>query len=510
MDIIVSCFSAVGHVLTSVTILFVLLGGVLGYIGGAIPGISASIALGLLVPLTFGMDPNLAIPMLVSVYMGAEYAGSIPAILINAPGTPGAVATAFDGNRMAKNGQAGLALLVSISASAIGSVISTLLLIITAAYVANVALAFGPAEFFWVAMLGLSLVSILGSAHRLRSLLSALLGLGIAMIGIDPITGMGRFAFMPQFLSGIPLLPVLIGLFAFSEALEMVGTPDRTLSSGKAAVIEGRYFPPFHMLFRIWPTLLKGSVIGYIIGAIPGAGTTIASFVSYAEAKRASKDPESFGKGNYEGVAASECANNAAVAGVIGPLLALGIPGSASAAILIGALKLYGLQPGPLLFQNNPTMPYIIFASLLLGVPILFAVGVLGTRLWARVVLIPRDLLAVVVIGLSVVGSYASNNDMFSVWVMLLFGVLGYMFRKLDIPLAPLVLAMVLGSMAETNFRRAEIIGHSQLSYLVASPMALSLMLLTALMLLLPILGPLFRRVVPKLRGRVASKHDVE
>lgn len=467
-------------------VLLALMGGtIVGYIVGAMPGLGPSLGVALLVPFTYGVDPVVAMVALVSLYMAAEYGGAITAILLNTPGTAAAVATAWDGYPMAKQGQAGFALHVSIISSGIAAFLSALLLMVTAVPLSEFALEFGPTEYCALGVFGLSLVSSLGGKSPLKGLLALTIGVIFAVVGMDPENGIPRFAFTPDLFDGIPLVPALLGLYAISEALVMLeGDQSKTLEVKVGSV----WSIPWSQYRNLWGTIIRGSFIGYLIGVIPGAGASIASLISYNEAKRSSRDGASFGKGNPKGVAASESANNAAVSGSLAPLLALGIPGSATAAILIGALMIQGIQPGPLLFVKNPEIPYSIFASLIIGVPLMVIVGLLGARLWVKVVHIPSSLLAAVITGISLVGAYASENSMFPVYITLFFGLLGYVLRKVDIPLAPIVLALVLLPMAETNYRRALVISDGSLLIFVQQPITVVLLVLALLSFVVPLI----------------------
>lgn len=477
-------------------VLLALMGGTLvGYLIGAMPGLGPSLGVALLVPFTYGIDPVIAMVALVSLYMAAEYGGAITAILLNTPGTAAAVATAWDGYPMAKKGEAGFALHVSIISSGIGALFSAFLLIATAVPLSEFALQFGPTEYCALGIFGLSLVSSLGGVSPLRGLLALCIGITFAVIGMDPENGTPRFAFTPDLFDGIPLVPALLGLYAISEALFMLEGQDATASAIK---VDKVWSVPWSRYRNLWMTILRGSGIGYIIGVIPGAGASIASLISYNETKRVSHDPESFGQGNPKGVAASESANNAAVSGAMAPLLALGIPGSATAAILIGALMIQGIQPGPLLFVRNPEIPYSIFASLIIGVPLMVIVGLFGARLWVRVIDIPSSLLAAVVTAISVVGAYASENSMFPVYVTLFFGFLGYVLRKVNIPLAPIVLALVLLPMAETNYRQALVVADGNHMIFLHQPITVVLLVLALLSFAVPLIRN--RRPVPSIK----------
>lgn len=468
-------------------VLLALLGGtIIGYIIGAMPGLGPSLGVALLVPFTYGVDPVVAMVGLVGLYMAAEYAGAVTAVLLNTPGTAAAVATSWDGYPMAKRGEAAWALHVSIISSGIGALLSAILLIGTAVPLSEFALRFGPPEYFALALFGLSLVTSLGGSSVLRGLLALFLGIAIAVIGMDPITGVPRFAITSDFFEGIPLVPMLLGLYAVSEALYMLeGSTTKTLKVTIGNVWSlhvSRYRP-------LIGTILRSSGIGYFVGVIPGAGASIASLISYGSAKRrnGTKEP-AFGEGNPAGVAASEAANNAAVSGALAPLLALGVPGSATAAVLIGALMIQGIQPGPMLFVSNPEIPYSIFASILIGTPLMVIVGLLGARLWVKVTAVPQSLLAALVIGVSIVGAFASTNSMFPVYVTLVFGIIGYVLRKLDIPTAPIVLALVLVPMAESNYRRALVVADGSHTVFFLSPISLILLLAAASSFLVPLI----------------------
>ncbi|WP_417277060.1 tripartite tricarboxylate transporter permease [Castellaniella sp.] len=473
-------------VLNPTVLLALALGTIVGYIIGAIPGLGPSLGVALLVPFTYGVDPVVAMVGLIGLYMAAEYGGAISAVLLNTPGTAAAVATAWDGYPMARKGHAAFALQISIIASGIGAFLSTLFLITTAVPLSEFALQFGAAEYCGLGLLGLSLVTSLGGGSIWRGMVSLFLGVFVAVIGLDPVNGTPRFAFTPDLFEGIPLVPMLLGLYAISESLYML----EDSAAGKLVVSIGNVWRVNLRRYRpLMPTILRGSVIGYLIGVVPGAGASIASLVSYGFDRQVTKDADPpFGEGNPRGVAASESSNNAAVSGALAPLLALGIPGSATAAVLIGALMIQGIQPGPLLFLYHPEIPYAIFASLLLGVPLMVIVGLAGVRFWVKAVSVPPSSLAVIVIGISIVGAYASTNSMFPVYVSLAFGLLGYILRKVDIPLAPIVLALVLVPMVESNFRRALVVSDGSYAIFVHNAISIAMLLVAALSFLVPLI----------------------
>ena len=470
-----------------------LLAGVLiGYLVGALPGLSASMGMALLIPFTFGLSPVVSIVMLVTLYMASEYSGAIPAILCNTPGEPSAAITALDGNPMRERGEAGHALTLSILGSAFGSVVSTLLLIVTAAGMASFALAFGPAEYFALAVLGLSLISCLSGYSMLHGMIGLLFGLILTTIGIDPVDGVSRYVFADGLLSGINFLAALIGLFALSEVFEMLETStEKPVPLREMPGVSGQlaYLKPHK-----W-NLVRSTLIGYLIGVVPGAGATIASITAYSVQKSLSSSPETFGKGNPEGVVASETANNACIPGALAPMLALGIPSKASVAILIGALTIHGVQPGPLIFTKHPEVPYSIYIALLIGMPFMVVLGLYGARLWVRLTLVPKSVIAPIVAGICLLGIYAESNDIFGVWTAVVFGVIGYVLRKIRIHPAPIVLALVLGYMMESSLRRAMLqSGNDPLVFLV-NPIAAVCLALAALVLVLPFWQGLSRRL---------------
>ncbi|MCL4425157.1 MAG: tripartite tricarboxylate transporter permease [Firmicutes bacterium] len=456
-------------------VIAILAGSVLGYLVGALPGLSAGMAIALLLPFTFNMPSLTSLVLLTALYGAAEYGGSITAVTINVPGEAGSTPTTFDGYPLTKKGFPAKALGVSIVASAYAGILSTVALILISVPLARIALSFGPPEYFALGIFGLTMVASLGGKSWIKGFISVLFGLLITTIGIDPISGTSRFTFTMDLFEGIPLIPVLVGLFAISEVLmnmEEIGQGDIVYQKISGALPSLREYLGTNL------AMLRGTIIGFIIGIIPGAGKAVASFIAYSEEKRASKHPELFGTGVLEGVAAPEAANNAVVSGALVPLLALGIPGSAAAAILIGAFTIQGLQPGPLLFVKEPDLVYGLFASLLVGNIAMLAMGLFGTQLWAKVVAIPKNVLTPIVLAITLFAAYAESNTLFSVWLALFFGLLGYLLRKYDFPVAPIVLAVVLGEMIETSFRRALILSDGSLSIFVAKPIALAILLL--------------------------------
>ncbi|MBN1676185.1 MAG: tripartite tricarboxylate transporter permease [Kiritimatiellae bacterium] len=435
----------------------VVLGVVLGILVGAMPGLSPSMGVALLVPFTYAMAPIPALVLLIAVYMAASYGGSITAVTINAPGTPSSVVTALDGYPLTQQGRAGTALGVSLVASAVGGFVGAVVLILFSGPLAKLAVRFHPAEYFAVAVFGLTTVASLGGRNRLKAFAAAVFGLLLNTVGIDPISGVSRFTFgVAPLYDGFVLIPALIGLFALGEVFTQIGAGELEARGGGRLRAE---WPALREYWRLKFGLLRASVIGTIIGVFPGAGATIAAFIAYDVAKRTSRQPEAFGQGCPEGVAAAEAANSGSVGGALVPLLTLGIPGSATTAVLIGALMIHDLVPGPLLFVDHPRIVHAIFVSLLLANVVMLALGAVGSRLWIQVTVVPRRILYPLVLTVSVVGSFAVRYSFFDVVCCAGFGFLGWLFRRHEYPVAPVVLGLVLGGIAETNFRRAVMMG---------------------------------------------------
>lgn len=464
MELLAHLSDGLSYVFGIIPILTIILGVSLGIIAGATPGLSPSMGVALLVPFTYTMSPTLALILLVAIYIAANYGGSITAVTINAPGTPSSVVTAIDGYPLTQQGKPGLALGVSLVASTVGGIVGTLVLIFFSGPLAQVALKFHPAEYFALAVFGLTTVASLGGKNWIKAFIAALFGLLINTIGIDPISGISRFTFGLSFLyDGFALIPALIGLFALSEIFKQL--ENGNLSTVKAEGIK-QAWPSLAAYWKLKYTILRSSVMGTIIGIFPGAGATIAAFISYDVTKRLSKTPEEFGNGSLEGVAAAEGANSSSVGGALIPLLTLGIPGSASTAVLIGALMIHDLTPGPRLFLSNPEIVYGLLASLLLANIVLLILGFFGSRLWIKVTTIPKTILFPVIFAVSIIGSFAVRNSFFDVAACLAFGVFGWILRRYNYPVAPIVLGMVLGNIAETNFIRAIMMGGWQVFFI--------------------------------------------
>ena len=414
---------------------------------------------------------------------GREYGGSITAIAIGTPGTPAAAATMLDGYELTKQGKPGLALTTSVVASSIGGMFGVIVLFAFSEPLARVALSFGAPEYFSLAVFGLTIIASLSSDNLLKGFLIMFLGLFLKTIGLDGFTGEERYTFgVDKLADGLSLIPALIGLFAMASVF--YGVEEDLRKSERVSLSFA--MPRLRKLFGMWKVYLHASVLGSIIGVLPGAGATITSFICYNEVRRFSPNKDQFGKGCLEGVAAPEAGNNAVVGGSLVPLLTLGIPGSATAAVLLGALMLHNIQPGPLLFQTNGEIVYGIFAGLFVACFAQLLFGLIGVPLWIKVISAPRPLLLSIIAVISVVGSYGYNNSIVDVWVMFGFGLLGYLLRKLDFPVTPIILALVLGGILEENFRRALIVSRGDYVIFVKQPISAILLVMAALSLTSP------------------------
>ncbi|WP_028975190.1 tripartite tricarboxylate transporter permease [Spirochaeta cellobiosiphila] len=448
-----------------------------GIIIGSLPGLTATMGVAILLPFTFGMSPTAALVMLVGIYIGAIYGGSIAAILLRTPGTPAAAATVADGNALVKKGKAGQALSMSAIASFSGGMISTIMLISLSPLLAKFALRFSAPEYFMLAIFGLTIIASISSKNVLKGFIAGFFGLFLATMGMDPVTSFPRFTFGNiQMLNGLSIIPVLIGLFAVAEAL--VQLEDIILNKKEKSPVANRQIVSMKDVVSNLPTIIKSALMGTFIGAIPGAGADIAAFIAYNEAKRSSKEPEKFGTGHLPGIAAPEAGNNGVTGGALVPLLTLGVPGDAVAAILLGALIIQGISPGPMLFKNNPEIVYGLFSSMIVGNILMLIIGLTCIRFFSRIVDIPKTLIVPMILILSIVGSFAINNNMFDVLVTILFGIIGYLMVKVEIPQSPIVLALILGPMAETNLRKAILMYEGSWRFLYTRPITVAFIVL--------------------------------
>lgn len=468
------------------------LGVLLGIVFGALPGLTATMGLALLIPLTIGLDPIVAFSALLGVYVGSIYAGSITAVLIGTPGTAAAAAALLEGPALTKKGEAKKSLMMVTIASVIGGLFSCIALAVVAPQLARFALSFGPPEYFALALFGISIVAGVSGKSLVRGLIAGSIGLFIATIGMDPITGISRYTFdNVNLLSGIDIVPALVGLFAISEVLTRLENNNKTI---KEKIIESKIGLKIVDLTRNWFNLLRSSVIGTFIGIIPATGSGVAGYVAYNEAKRASKEKEKWGKGNIDGLAATESSNSAVTGGALIPLLTLGIPGDVITAVMLGALMIQGLTPGPMLFTNNGDIVYGIFFSLIIANIFVLIVGLAGTKIFPKLLNIPENILMPIIVVLCILGSYAISNSMFDVIVMFVFGLLGYILLKFEIPLAPLLLALILAPILEKNFMRSILISNGDFSIFFTRPISLTVILVTLLVIIFIILGEVRKR----------------
>lgn len=466
-------------------VLWVTIGGVLGTVIGMLPGLGPATGVAVLLPLTFTMGPVAALVTMCGVYYGAMYGGSRASILINTPGDGAAIAATFDGFPMANRGRAESALAISAIASFIGGTIATLFISFLAVPVANFALKFGPAEYFLLYLFALSATASMSNGSKLKGFISMIMGLMISTIGIDPQSGITRFTFgILELVGGIDFLIVIIAVFAFGEVLKSF----KNIDDGKRKMQKnfGKIWITKEEWKRCkWP-ILRSSPIGFIVGVLPGAGGTIASLMCYNNEKSLSKHPEEFGEGAIEGLAAPEAANNAASVGALIPMLALGVPGSGTTAVMMGALMMLGIQPGPTLFQQQSDIIWALIASMFIGNVILAVLNIPFAGILVRVLSVPPKVLYPVVLGLTFIGAYAISYSTSSFYLLLIFGIVGYFLTKAGFPTSPLVLAVIVGTNMEQSFRRAFKISNASLDIFVSSPITIILIILTIGAILLP------------------------
>ena len=471
----------------------VIIGVIAGIVVGAMPGLSATMAISVLVPFTFGLEPLVALGLMAGIYNGAMYGGAIPSVLLRIPGTPAAVATTFDGYPMAQKGEGGFALQVAVISSAIGGIASAFALMLLAPPLSKVTLLFGPSEVFWVAVFGLASIVFLLGGNPVKGLISAFFGVFVSVIGSDPIYGNDRFTFgQLEILDGIHIVILLVGLYALPPVIDLLETPLRTGVDNSKLGTES-IWKALPRMKGYWKTWLRGSAIGIWIGILPGAGGSMAAFMSYNEARRSSTNPDVWGEGEPEGVAAAEVANNADTASALIPALTLGIPGTAVAAVMLGGLLVHGLQPGPMLFRENPDIVFGFMWQFLFGAILLVLLGgSLATNSFAHLLNLPRPLLGSVIIVLMLIGVYSIHGRMFDVYLMLGFGAIGWVMDRLKFPLPPVVLGLILGGFAEENLRLALRIGRGDPMILFQNTTSLILVALTIAVIIGPTLKKRF------------------
>jgi len=488
--------------ITPINLLLCFLGALAGTIIGALPGIGPSAGIAILLPLTFGMNPTSAMIMMAGLYCGAMYGGTITSVLINVPGESSSVMTCLDGYQMALQGRAGKALGIAAIGSFIAGTLSVVFLMLLSIPLVKFALSFGPPEYFALMLMGLCTIAGLTGGSVLKALVGAFLGLLISTPGMDAFSGLPRLTFgFTGLLGGVDFLVVAVGLFGIGEVLY-----------NAEQIMKLEFVTEKIKIKEVWPNraewrasampITRGTIIGFIIGVLPGAGSTIASFMSYAVEKRFSKHPEQFGKGAIEGVAGPESANNSATGGAMVPLLTLGIPGSGTTAIMLGALMMFGLQPGPLLFQKNPDFVWGVIASMYIGNIMLLIMNIACIPLFVKILKIPNSLLFPLIMVFATVGVYSVDGNIFDVWMLYVFGVMGYFMKKFDMPPAPVVLSVVLGPMIERALRQSLTMSLGSYDIFFTRPISAVLLLLG----LAAVLWPAVDMVRQRRRARTAGR----
>jgi putative tricarboxylic transport membrane protein len=492
-----------GVALTWQNLLFCLIGCFLGTLIGVLPGVGPITGIALLIPITFGLDPTTALITMAGVYYGAMYGGSTTSILLNVPGEGSSVITCLDGYAMARAGRAAKALGIAAIGSFIAGTFAIVMLNLVAEPLANFAVTFGAPEYFGLTVMGLALLTSLTGKSLKKGLISVVIGLFVALIGVDTFTNVNRFTFGSIYMiDGISLVGFVVGLYAVSEVLENVEEPaKRVFVQAKMRFMD--MFPTREEWRRTWPVIGRSTILGFFVGMLPGAGATMSSFLAYSVERRLAKNPEEWGNGAIEGVAAPETANNASTGGGMITMLTLGIPGGGSTAVMLGALMLHGLRPGPLLFQNQPEFVWGFIASMYSGNVILLLLNMPLISIWVSLLRIPYNILMPGIISLSAIGVLATDNSITDVWVMVAFGVLGYFMKKLGFPQAPMALGFIIGPLVEKSLRQALTMSRGGLDIFVTRPVAATLLAVA----LLSLLTPFFRSTIDKLKA--SRKRDL-
>ena len=499
MELLSNLYTGFSIALTLNNIIYCLVGVLFGQIIGVLPGIGAPTAIALLLPLTYKVNPTSAIIMFAGIYYGVAYGGTITSVLINVPGESSTVMTCVDGYQMAQKGRAGAALSVAVIGSFIAGTVSVVILMAFAPALARFALRFGPPEYFALAAMAFGLLTVFGGEEPIKTIISTMLGLLIATIGLDVVSGMPRFAFgVQQLFGGIDFIVIICGMFGIAEVFCSIEEPE------EGELLKSKF--RFRDLFLTWEewtrsrwAIARGGIIGFIVGIIPAGGITTASFLAYLGEKRLSKHPEEFGKGAIEGVAAPESANNAASISGFAPLLALGIPGSPTTAVMLAGFMMWGIRPGPLLFQKNPDLVWGLISSMYIGNFLLLLINIFLIPAFVAMLRLPYTIIMGFIVIFASVGAYSVNNNFFDVWLMLGFSLLGYLMRKLRYPIVPLVLGLVLGNLAENSLRQALTISGGSFSIFFKRPIC-ALFLIAAV---LAYLSPVFRWVLKSGRPSV-------
>lgn len=495
MDAFVAGFFALADINLLVLLVLATLGGV---VIGALPGLNATTGAALLLPFTLTMEPIPAIAVLIAIYCSATFAGAITAILINTPGTSASATTCLDGYPLAMRGEAGRALGMAVVSSTVGGVLSVVVLMLAAPMLARAAYQFSPPEYFALTLFGLSMLATIGEGSAIKNLISGALGVFLAVVGVDKLTTVERYTFDSyELYEGIGFVPVMIGIFGISEMLvqsSLIGTVRQQIK------MQSVQLPSKADYLKVWKTILRSTGIGTFIGILPAEGATVASMIGYNEARRWSKTPEEFGHGAIEGIAGSEAANNSATGGAMVPTLALGIPGSATAAVILAGLTVHGLRPGPTMFTEQADFAYAIFWSMMFVNVLFLFIGLYGAKAFARITLIPTQVLWPCVFIFSVVGAYALDQSMFDVWIALTAGVIGYLMRRYGFSVVPLAIGLILGGMLEQRFGQSMVMLDEKWWLIATRPLALFFLILTALALFGPSLWARFvsQKSLPK------------
>ncbi|TAH50244.1 MAG: tripartite tricarboxylate transporter permease [Betaproteobacteria bacterium] len=491
METFYALLSGFSVALTLQNLLLGFVGVTLGTAVGVLPGVGPALTMALLLPATASVDPTGALIMFAGIYYGAMFGGSTTSILLNTPGESSTIVTAMEGNLMAKRGRAGAALATSAIGSFVAGTIATVLLTFAAPFVVDVALKFGPTEYFAVMVLAFTTVSAVLGASPARGMASLFLGLTIGLIGLDSQTGQARFTLgIPELLDGLDVVVVAVGLFAVGETLYVATFLNRNADTIEQ--VKGSIWMDRADWKRSWKPWLRGTALGFPFGCIPAGGAEIPTFLSYGIEKKLTRHPEEFGKGAIEGVAGPEAANNASASGTLMPLLTLGLPTTATAAIILAAFQQYGLQPGPLLFDTQPELVWGLIASMYVGNVILLLLNLPLVGVWVKLLSIPRPLLYAGILIFATLGAYGLRNSWFDLALLYGIGVMGFLMRRYDIPVAPVLVGMILGPLAEQQFRRALAISQGELSIFVTQPISATVLAITALVVIVP---PIWRRV---------------
>ena len=509
MEEINALFHGFSVILTPMNLLLMFVGIILGVIIGVLPGLGGANGVAILLPLTFTMSPTSAIIMLSCIYWGALFGGAITSILFNIPGEPWSVATTFDGYPMAQQGQAGAALTTAFTSSFVGALVAVVMITFLAPLVAKFALKFGPPEYFAVYLLTFCSFVGMGKGSPFKILASMCIGFALAAVGMDTVTGQLRLTFgFTDLMRGFDFLIAVIGLFGIGEIL--LSMEEGLAFSGKSAKIDAKVvLATWKRLPQYWMTSVRSSLVGIWMGITPG-GATPASFMSYGLAKKMSKNGANFGKGEIEGVIAPETAAHAAGTSALLPMLALGIPGSPTAAVLLGGLLIWGLQPGPLLFVEQKDFVWGLISSMYLGNLVGLIVVLTTVPLFASILRIPFAIIAPVIVVICAIGAYTVHGAMLDIWYMMMFGAIGYVFKKLDYPLAPLVLALVLGDKAEDSFRQAMLVSQGELSVLWSNPLVGTISTLALLLLAWPLISKLIHKIRPPKKQEFKEEQPVD